>query len=89
MPSSENVVFSCSRLDIWGMCFMGMLSGFSMLLSVFCERVFDNCFVIDETTTERCSSFDHLKNMLIEALVLTQPESEKIFTVYSDALLNG
>ncbi|KAA3473985.1 integrase [Gossypium australe] len=39
--------------------------------------------------TEKCQqSFEKLKMLLIEALVLVQPEPEKEFMVYSDASLN-
>ena len=40
--------------------------------------------------TEKCQqSFERLKALLIEALVLVQPESEKEFVVYRDVSLNG
>ncbi|KAA3483692.1 DNA/RNA polymerases superfamily protein [Gossypium australe] len=40
--------------------------------------------------SERCQkSFEQLKAFLTEALVLTQPESGKEFTIFSDASLNG
>ena len=40
--------------------------------------------------TEDCQqSFEELKKLLTEALVLIQPESGKEFVVYSDASLNG
>ncbi|KAA3480747.1 Retrotransposable element Tf2 [Gossypium australe] len=40
--------------------------------------------------TEKCQqSFERLKTLLIEALVLVQPDSGKEFVVYSDASLNG
>ncbi|KAA3483284.1 DNA/RNA polymerases superfamily protein [Gossypium australe] len=40
--------------------------------------------------SEKCQqSFDQLKALLTEALVLVQPESGKKFVIYSDALLNG
>ena len=36
--------------------------------------------------TEKCqNSFEQLKGMLVEALVLTQPTSGKEYTLYSDA----
>ncbi|KAA3485202.1 DNA/RNA polymerases superfamily protein [Gossypium australe] len=39
--------------------------------------------------SDKCQqSFDQLKNMLTEATVLTQPEFEKEYIVYSDASLN-
>ena len=40
--------------------------------------------------SEKCQkSFDQLKVLLTEALVLVQPESGKEFVIYSDASLNG
>ena len=40
--------------------------------------------------TEKCqNSFEHLKGMLVEALVLTQPTSGKEYTLYSDASCIG
>ena len=37
--------------------------------------------------TDKCqNSFEQLKGMLVEALVLTQPTSGKEYTLYSDAL---
>ncbi|KAA3483477.1 DNA/RNA polymerases superfamily protein [Gossypium australe] len=40
--------------------------------------------------TEKCQkSFEQLKALLTEAPVLTQPESGKEFTIFSDASLNG
>ncbi|KAA3488091.1 reverse transcriptase [Gossypium australe] len=40
--------------------------------------------------SDKCQkSFDQLKTLLTEALVLVQPESGKEFVVYSDASLNG
>ena len=36
--------------------------------------------------TDKCqNSFEQLKEMLVEALVLTQPISRKEYTLYSDA----
>ena len=40
--------------------------------------------------TNKCqNSFEHLKEMLVEAPVLTQPTSSKEYTLYSDALRIG
>ena len=39
---------------------------------------------------EKClNSFEQLKGMLVEALVLTQPTSRKEYTLYSDASCIG
>ncbi|KAA3471074.1 Integrase, catalytic core [Gossypium australe] len=45
---------------------------------------------IEFVWSDKCrQSFDQLKNMLIEAIVLTQPESGMAYVVYSDVSLNG
>ena len=40
--------------------------------------------------SEKCqNSFDQLKALLTEALMLVQPESSKEFVIYSDVSLNS
>ncbi|KAA3470241.1 DNA/RNA polymerases superfamily protein [Gossypium australe] len=75
--------FSKCKLWLLEVGFWGMLG---RLLPMFFGWVFANCFFVDETTIERCSIC--LKEMLIEAMMLTQPKFEKEFVVYNDVLLN-
>ncbi|KAA3466335.1 DNA/RNA polymerase superfamily protein [Gossypium australe] len=52
------------------------------------ERILDDCDTKDTTATKR-SEVRMLEVLLIEALVLVQPEPGKEFVIYSDASLNG
>ncbi|KAA3459099.1 DNA/RNA polymerases superfamily protein [Gossypium australe] len=63
------------------------VKGFSMIATPM-TRLLQNDVKFD--WTEKCQqSFEKLKVLLTEALVLVQPESGREFVVYNDASLNG
>ncbi|XP_021631856.2 uncharacterized protein LOC110629250 [Manihot esculenta] len=63
------------------------VKGFSIIAAPLTKSLHKN---VKYDWDERCQkSFEKLKQMLIEALVLTQPELGKDFVIYSDASHNG
>ena len=72
--------------------------GLSRLLSEICTRIFSYSILTYKITPKRVkfewddkcqSSFERLKEILVEAPVLTQLTSGRDYTMYSDALRIG
>ena len=72
--------------------------GLSRLLSEICTRIFSYSILTYKITSKRVkfewddkcqSSFERLKEILVEAPVLTQLTSGRDYTMYSDALRIG
>ncbi|KAA3477761.1 CCHC-type integrase [Gossypium australe] len=64
--------------------------GINLILQTIRQKIFDDCFncyrkILNMSSRKRAN----IKTMLIEALVLTQPESGKEFIIYNDASLCG
>ena len=59
------------------------MKGFSVIASPLTKLLRKG--VKFEWTEKRQNSFEQLKGMLVETLVLTQPTSGKEYTLYSDA----
>ncbi|KAA3479743.1 Gag-Pol polyprotein [Gossypium australe] len=86
MQSSVNVNFGFTRLNFW-VTTVVLLKKNLIIASLITRLLSKN---VEFVWFDKCQqSFDLLKNMLIEAPVLAQLESEVGYVVYSDASLNG
>ncbi|KAA3487947.1 DNA/RNA polymerases superfamily protein [Gossypium australe] len=58
------------------------------VLAMICQRILDDCYTNEKISKKCQKSFEQLKTLLTEALVLVQPESGKEFVIFSDSSLN-